>query len=64
MGGIPWQFFDLETDPFELNNIIDTPQYQANILQHHRWLLERMTETEDHFVLLPAFGCKGLNTWE
>ncbi len=64
MGGIPWQFFDLETDPFELNNIIDSPQYQSNILQHHRWLLERMTETQDHFVLLPAFGCKGLNTWE
>lgn len=63
MGGTPWQFFDLEQDPCEINNLIDDPRYQDEIARHHRLLIDRMRETEDHFVLLPAFGCEGLNVW-
>ena len=64
MGGTPWQFFDLGQDPGELKNLIDDPACKAEIAQHHRLLVDRMQETEDHFVLLPAFGCEGYNLWE
>jgi arylsulfatase A-like enzyme len=63
-GGMPWQFFDLADDPFEQNNLIDAPRYQQEIARHHRLLRDRMQETGDHFVLLPALGCEGLNIWE
>ncbi len=63
-GGGPWQFFDLENDPWEQRNLLDDPAYRGEIIRHHDLLLNRMKETEDHFVLLPAFGREGLNTWE
>jgi hypothetical protein len=63
-GGKPWQFFDLQEDPFEMNNLIKNPDNQEEIAQHHRYLHERLSETEDPFVLLPAFGCDGVNLWE
>ncbi len=63
-GGKPWQFFDLEKDPFETNNLIDIPEYQEGIALHHGYLCERLAETDDPFVLLPAFGCDGVNLWE
>jgi len=59
--GVPWQFFDLKQDPFERNNLIDAPPYQTEIARHHRFLLDRMRETGDHFTLLPTFGCSGFN---
>ena len=63
-GGTPWQFFDQESDPWERHNLIDSPEQRDEIARHHRLLRERMRETGDHFVLLPAFGCEGLNIWE
>ena len=63
MGGHPWQFFDLEKDPGELHNLIDDSAYTQEIKRHHQMLCDRMVETEDHFVLLPAFGCNGVNVW-
>jgi len=63
-GGSPWQFYDLETDPLEMNNLVDSEEHQNLIAQHHHWLYERMLETEDHFVLLPSHGCPGLNVWQ
>ena len=62
--GHPWQFFDLEQDPEERHNLIDDPDAQENIAHHHRLLIDRMRETEDHFVLSPAYGCEGFNTWD
>lgn len=62
-GGKPWQFFDLENDPYERHNLIDDNEYRDLIIEHHACLLARMKETNDHFVLLPAFGCSGFNMW-
>ncbi|MDA0747180.1 MAG: hypothetical protein O2954_11710, partial [bacterium] len=64
VGGKPWQFFDLENDPCEQKNLIDDPDHQEEVARHHRLLSERLVETEDHFVLLPAYGCDGVNTWQ
>ena len=64
MGGKPWQFFDLKNDPGEMNNLVDDPNYRDLVGHHHRLLCERVIETEDHFVLLPAFGIEGINLWE
>ena len=63
LGGRPWQFFDLARDPGEMHNAIDDPAYADHIAHHHRLLCDRLRQTEDHFVLLPAFGCDGVNMW-
>lgn len=64
LGGRPWQFFDLAADPWEQRNLVEDPAYRAEITRHHDLLRQRMMETDDHFVLLPAFGREGLNTWD
>ncbi len=64
LGAEPWQFFDLVNDPCEMNNLIDHPDYQAEIARHHRRLEEIIAGSDDHFVLLPAYGCGGVNLWE
>ncbi|HEY7174479.1 MAG TPA: sulfatase [Micromonosporaceae bacterium] len=63
-GGKPWQFFDLEVDPYELTNAIDDPKYADEVHRHHELLRERLAETYDHYVLAPAYGLPGLNTWD
>jgi arylsulfatase A-like enzyme len=63
-GGKPWQFFNLKEDPFEMNNLIDEPSFQEEITRHHHYLCDRLVETDDPFVLLPAFGCDGVNLWQ
>ncbi len=63
-GGDPWQFFDLVNDPWEQRNLLDDPAYREEIMRHHDLLLRRMRETDDHFVLRPAFGREGLNIWD
>ena len=51
----PWQFFDLENDPYELNNLIDHGEYQEQIKQHSQWMREQMIEIQDdEFRLLPT----------
>ncbi len=64
MGAGAWQFFDLHADPYERRNLIDHPDFQDEIARRHRLLRERLVETGDHFVLLPAFGCDGVNLWQ
>lgn len=63
-GGKPWQFFDLEDDPYELTNLVDDPQWEDEVRRHHLMLRERMVQTHDHYVLAPAFGVEGLNEWD
>jgi arylsulfatase A-like enzyme len=63
-GGRPWQFFDLETDPYEQHNLIDDPAHAAEIGRHHARLRDLLVETGDHYVLAPALGREGLNTWD
>ena len=47
-----------------MNNLIDHPDYQAEIARHHRRLAEIIAGSDDHIVLLPAYGCDGVNLWE
>lgn len=63
-GGRPWQFFDLEKDPYELENVVDDPAYADQVAHHHELLRLRLAETYDHYVLAPAFGQPGVNTWD
>ena len=63
-GGKPWQFFDLDEDPYEMNNLVDSEEHRSEVARHHQLLIDRMAETEDHFILLPAFGCDGYNCWD
>lgn len=63
LGARPWQFFDLEADPYERQNLIDHPDCINEIVRHHELLRERIIETDDHFVLVPAFGVPGVNEW-
>jgi arylsulfatase A-like enzyme len=62
-GGRPWQFIDLETDPYELKNLVDDPGYAPEVRRHHELLRQRLVETYDHYVLAPAFDMPGLNEW-
>jgi arylsulfatase A-like enzyme len=64
MGGRPWQFYDLESDPYEMTNLVDDPSSESLVADHHRLLRDRIEATSDHFVLLPAFGVEGVNLWE
>lgn len=62
-GGRPWQFFDLASDPYELRNLVDDPAHADEVAHHHRLLRRLLAETDDHYVLAPAFGSPGLNEW-
>ena len=41
-GGTPWQFYDLQDDPYEMHNRVDDPASRGLVVQHHRWMRERM----------------------
>lgn len=62
-GGNPWQFFDLQDDPYEMNNLIDDPAAREDIMRLHRLMRQRMIDTGDHYVLADAWGIDGLNQW-
>lgn len=64
LGSEPWQFFDLESDPHEMRNLLGDPAHEQEIARHHRLLRQRILETADHFVLRPAFGQPGANEWD
>jgi hypothetical protein len=59
----PWQFFDVENDPYEMKNLLEETSCQELVAQHHQWLRERMIETGDHAWLGGAFGYEPLNAW-
>ena len=63
-GGRPWQFFDLDEDPYELTNLVDSPEHRDLVARHHEALRARLAETHDHYVLAPAFDSTGLNEWD
>lgn len=62
-GGKPWQLFDVARDPYEMINLIDDPAYAEVAREHHRLLRDRLIETEDHYVLAPAYDMEGLHLW-
>ena len=63
MASEPWLFFDLQEDPFEVNNLVGQGTARAQIARHHSLLRQRMAEVGDHFVLTAAHGEEGLNEW-
>ena len=63
-GGRPWQFFDLDEDPYELTNLVDSPEHRDLVARHHEALRARLAATHDHYVLAPAFDSTGLNEWD
>jgi arylsulfatase A-like enzyme len=60
-GAAPWQLFDLEQDPYEMNNLIEGPAHAETAQALHTALRARMAETDDDCPLAPAFGVEGLN---
>jgi len=63
-GGQPWQFFDLETDPYEQTNLVDDADTAELVRHHHGLLRDLLIDTNDHYVLAPALGSDGVNTWD
>ncbi len=62
-GGKPWQFFDLNKDPYEMTNLVHNEESADLVRSHHRHLLEHLATSQDHFVVAPAWGEPGFNTW-
>jgi len=62
-GARPWQFFDLEADPWQLNNLVDDPASREELTRHHRALRDEIAAGDDLFALEPAFGMPGINLW-
>jgi arylsulfatase A-like enzyme len=60
----PWQFFDLESDPGELTNLIEDASSSQAIAEHHGWLRQRMIDTGDDEWLAAAFGHEEINRWQ
>ncbi|MFC6723394.1 sulfatase [Halobium palmae] len=60
--GNPWQLYDLETDPYERNNLVDDPDYEDVAREMHGQLREALVRYDDQYALAPAFGHERLNT--
>jgi len=64
-GATPWQLFDLEADPYEMNNLVNDPGHRAEATRLHRLLCERLRDTHDDFFnVAPAFDCDALHAWQ
>ncbi len=46
--GTPEEFYDYESDPDALNNLINDPNYQEQINQHRAIMLRYMKDSNDH----------------
>ena len=47
-----------------MKNLVDNSEHEAEAARHHRMLAEELVKTDDHFILMPAFGCDGVNCWD
>ncbi|MEM6820636.1 MAG: sulfatase/phosphatase domain-containing protein [Verrucomicrobiota bacterium] len=63
-GGTPWLLFDLENDPDELDNLINEPNYQNVAKECHQKLRQLLFDSDDFFVLAPAYEQSGFNYWQ
>ena len=46
----PWLLFDNEKDPYQLNNLIDDPQYKSIAFKLEDLLSRKLRETDDEFL--------------
>ena len=60
-GAAPWLFYDLRDDLYELNNLVHSTDHQEELARHHELLRQRILDSGDHYALLPAWGCAGVN---
>jgi arylsulfatase A-like enzyme len=49
--GLPWQLFDLKEDPYEMNNLIESSDYEDIARLLHEELRSELVRTDDHFIL-------------
>ena len=55
----PWMLFDMQEDPYQMNNLVDTPEHASLLEQMVHRLAQRVKETEDIFPFTPE---KALDT--
>ena len=55
-GALSWLLFDLESDPFEMRNLIDDPASGVLARRMHGLLIALLDETEDDYALAAAYG--------
>ena len=55
-GARPWQLFDLETDPYEMDNLVDRPDCADLGADLHGKLARLLDASGDDYALAPAFG--------
>lgn len=60
-GGRPWQLFDLQHDPFEMVNLINSPLMAPGVARCHGLLRTALVNSQDHYLLASAFGFESLN---
>lgn len=60
-GMTPWQLFDLATDPYELRNLVNEPEFAETAAHLHAFLLTRMRETGDTAPVAAAFDSPAQN---
>ena len=46
----PEEFYDLETDPKCLNNLIDEPEHKQRIAEHRKAMIQWMKDTKDPVI--------------
>ncbi|MCY0150381.1 sulfatase [Hoeflea sp. G2-23] len=55
-GARPWQLFDLSTDPYEMNNLVDQSAGADLAADMHGRLIGLLDRSGDDYALAPAFG--------
>jgi arylsulfatase A-like enzyme len=60
-GARPWRLFDLHTDPYEMDNLVDRPEHATLARDMHRRLCELLDATGDDFALVSSFGIEERN---
>ncbi len=58
-GARPWFLYDLEADPYELDDLLAQPGNEALARDLHGRLARLLHETGDDFAIAPAFGHPG-----
>jgi arylsulfatase A-like enzyme len=54
LSGRPWQLFDLEADPYEMENLVASPDHAQLVERLHGRLADMVRETGDSYELAPV----------